>query len=162
MVIKKEQISEIDKIIKTFIININSIFESILQEKMHKKLKILEKKKYIYTSENILTLGILKDKLKKEEDLCINSDGMIEFFYRNLNREIQQAEEYVNILIKNKNSFEAMMKKKFSDDYRTLIKKNLSLLKDNIKSFIIYDYIIRLVILEYIPGTWSLLYEIYK
>ena len=58
-----------------------------------------------------------------------------------------------------KDLFEAWMKETFEQDFEKIIKNNFTLLAENIKSSLIYDFVIQKIFPELIIESWNKIYN---
>ena len=137
-----------------------SIFENIINQKIDKKIKKLEENKNIYDKKCELNFTIIIDKLKNDKDLNINAKSIIDILDKNTEINIEKINGYIDGLINNKISLEKLINKKFQEDYKNKILKNFSRLIENIKSSIIYDYIVKKLIRRIIGYNWHSLYHV--
>ena len=138
--------------------NLN-IFENIINQKIEQKIKKLQENKNIYNIKCELNLKIIIEKLKNDGDLNLEAEKIVNFLYNNSNLNIQKTSDYIDGLLNNKNKLENLINKKFENDFKNAIMNNFSRLLENIKSSIIYDYIIKKMIRQLIISKWDFLYN---
>ena len=160
LLIKSElKFPDIYDFIGNYIKNNLNIFENIINQKIEQKIKKLQENKNIYNIKCELNLKIIIEKLKNDEDLNLEAEKVVNFLYNNSNLNIQKTNDYIDGLLNNKNKLENLINKKFENDFKNAIMNNFSRLLENIKSSIIYDYIIKKMIRQLIISKWEFLYN---
>ena len=137
--------------------NIN-IFENIINQKIDKKIKKLEENKNIYDIKCELNLKIIIEKLKNDKDLNLDAENLVNILYKNSDINIEKTNDYIDGLVNNEKKLENLINKKFEKDFMNEIVNNFSRLLENLKSSIIYDYIIKKIIRQLIISKWDFLY----
>ena len=130
-------------------------FYKIVNIQIKQKIKDFMNKKKEYNSKGVLTLDILKKKLESYEELNTDIDKLVSYIFQLFNKQMIKSEKYVEKLMKYKDLFETWMKKKYAKDFEKIIKNNFILLVENIKSSIIYDFVIQKIFPELIIESWS-------
>ena len=134
-------------------------FYKIVNIQIKQKIKDFMNKKKEYNSKGVLTLDILKKKLKSYEELNTDIDNLVSNILLLCDKQMIKSEKYVEKLMKYKDLFETWMKEKFAQDFEKIIKNNFVLLAENIKSSIIYDFVIQKIFPELIIKSWSKIYN---
>ena len=129
-------------------------FKNLLKMTIEQKIKEFMKKKNIYNSKNILTLNILKEKLKSYAEFDIDIDKLVPNLKALCENIKINSEKYVKKLMKYKELFEKWMGKKFEKDFKKLIEDKFILLTENIKLSLIHDFMIKKVFPKLIMKSW--------
>ena len=129
-------------------------FKNLLKMTIEQKIKEFMKKKNIYNSKNILTLNILKEKLKSYAEFDIDIDKLVSNLKALCENIKINSEKYVKKLMKYKELFEKWMGKKFEKDFKKLIEDKFILLTENIKLSLIHDFMIKKVFPKLIMKSW--------
>ena len=129
-------------------------FKNLLKMKIEQKIKEFMKIKNIYNSKNILTLNILKEKLKSYAEFDIDIDKLVSNLKALCENIKINSEKYVEKLMKYKELFEKWMGKKFEKDFKKLIEDKFILLTENIKLSLIHDFMIKKVFPKLIIKSW--------
>ena len=136
-----------------------SIFENIINQKIETKTKKIKENKLIYNKKCELNLKIITEKLKNDEELNFDAENVIRILYKNSDANIENINDYIDGLIRNKKDLENLINKKFLKDFKNTIMDNFSKLLENIKSSIVYDYIVKKIIKRLIISRWDYLYN---
>ena len=153
---------DIYNFIGEYIAKNRNIFENIINQKIDKKIIKLEENKNIYNNKCEFNFKIVIEKLNNDEDLNIDAKNIVNILDENSDIGIEKIKDYIDGLINNKKDLEDLINVKFQEDFKNMIINNFSRLKENIKSSIIYDYIIKKIVRRIISFRWAYLYYLKK
>ena len=156
LITKETQFNKIFDQIKIYIqIQIDG-FQQILNEKIKEKKREINQS--LYDLKENLTIELLIEKLKYMNDFCLDLEKIVNFikpmFHVTFENESSYGEELQNI----KKAFEKLLNKEYIINFKSLFSKNLSLLLNNIKSLLLYEYIMNNSFDNVIYSLWNMKY----
>ena len=156
LITKETQFTEIFKEIRRYICLLIPTFHKTLEEKINDKKKDINQ--IIYNLKDILTIELLIEKLKDNNDLCFELEKLVNDIKEIFHVKFEYGKNFYEELQNIEKAFEKLINKEYITDFKSLFSTNISLLLNNIKSFILYERIINYTFENIIFGLWNEMY----